>query len=99
MEEGAAKAKLRVKKAAQREEKTSRDEQKESKATKRQGDKEPQNSVPAKRACIEMHTHIWDGLGGVCMWALLHEDCVNDCVIDEGGNQQLCFVCLNGICN
>ena len=117
LEERAAKAELKVKKAAQREEKTRRAEPKESKATRRRGDKEPQNSVPAKRACIEMRAQdvINDNECCVCFVAYeddtsgtdwvecacgrwLHEDCADDCVIDEGGNERLCFVCLNVIC-
>ena len=55
MEERAAKAELRVKKAAQREEKTRKVKQR---AKLQEG--EPQNSVPAKRVCIEIQAQ--DGI-------------------------------------
>ena len=114
MEERAAKAELRAKKTAQREEKTRKAERK---ATRRQGDSEPQNSVPAKHDCIELRKQdvINDSECCVCFVAYeddtsgmdwvecacgrwLHEDCADDFVIDEGGNERLCFVFLNMIC-
>ena len=33
-------------------------------------------------------------LSGVCMW-WLHEQCVDDCIIDINGKERLCFICLN----
>ena len=106
------KVELRAKKAAQREEKTW---QKKGKAI-RWGDSDPQSSVPAKRACIEICTQdvINDSECCVCYVAYeddtfgmdwvecacrrwLHKDSADDCVIDEGENEWLCFVYLHMI--